>query len=185
MEPLIGLFALGLAGVLLAMPIVALVAFTRANQALRELEHIRSRLEALGRRVAAEGSHAEERVEPAAPSREPLPAAPAPPAAPAGESLPPRLPAPAVAPLPPLPPRPTVAATPPRPAKAAAPPGAALPGPAAGADFATSLGPKILVGAGGLPCTIGRRALASPPRGSWAARCCWLSGDPPALFPTA
>jgi uncharacterized membrane protein len=135
MEPLIGLFALGLAGVLLAMPIVALVALTRANRALRELDETRSRLEALGRRVAAEGLPPEEPVSS------------------------PRPPQPAVAPLPalpPLPPRPTVAAAPPRPAKATVPavPGTAPPRPAAGADFATSLGPKILVGAGGLAVVV-------------------------------
>jgi uncharacterized membrane protein len=49
-----------------------------------------------------------------------------------------------------------VAGTAPKPAKAPAPPppGAAPPRRAAGADFATSLGPKILVGAGGLAVVV-------------------------------
>jgi len=46
-EALISLFALGLAVVVLALPIVALV---RASQALREVSELRGRLEALGRR---------------------------------------------------------------------------------------------------------------------------------------
>ena len=135
MEASIALLALGLACVLIATPIVALVALARANQALRALAETRTRLEALARRVAAEG------VSPG----EPVPS--------------PRPPAPAVAPLPalpPLPPRPTVAATPPRPATPAAPPspGPATTRPAAAADFATGLGPKILVGAGGLAVVV-------------------------------
>lgn len=135
MEASIALLALGLVCVLIATPIVALLALARANQALRALEETRTRLEALARRVAAEG------VSPG----EPVPS--------------PRPPAPAVAPLPalpPLPPRPTVAATPPRPATPAAPPsqGPATTRPAAAADFATGLGPKILVGAGGLAVVV-------------------------------
>ena len=133
MEALIALFALGVAGVLLAMPIVALVALTRANQALRELERA---AEPAGGPGAARGCGASRRRRGAASRR---PQAP---------------PAPAMAPLPPLPPRPTVTAAAPRPAKAAAPPGAAPPRPAGGADFATSLGPKILVGAGGLAVVV-------------------------------
>ena len=132
MEALIALFALGVAGVLVAMPIVALVALTRANRALHELEQMRNRMEALGRPEAA--------ARPRASAAEPVPS--------------PRPPAPAMAPLPPLPPRPTVTAAAPRPANAIAPPGAALPQPAGGADFATSLGPKILVGAGGLAVVV-------------------------------
>jgi hypothetical protein len=152
MEALMALFALGVAGVLLVMPIVALVALTRANRALRELDETRSRLEALGRRVVASSARPEPPVATAGPGK-PQPEAAPPPAASAAELLPsPRPPAPAISPLPPLPPRPSVAEAPPRPALAAAPPspGARPLRPAAAADFATNLGPKILVGAGGL-----------------------------------
>jgi uncharacterized membrane protein len=153
MEALIALFALGVAVALLAMPIVALVALARANQALRELEQTRSRLEALGRRVVAEGVHTEPPAESAGSAGAPRPESAAPSAASPLEPVPsPGPPAPAVAPLPPLPPRRARAATPPKPALAAAPPSPATRPirPTAAADFATNLGPKILVGAGGL-----------------------------------
>ena len=125
MEPLIGLFAAGLVLVLLALPVVALVALTRANQALREVQELRARVDALGRQTA--------------PATAPATAPPVPRETTTG-----------------LPPRPT---PPPPPAAVPAPPAARpaplpeprfAPPPAPGPDFATNLGPKILVGAGGL-----------------------------------
>jgi uncharacterized membrane protein len=137
MEALIGLFALGLGLVLLALPVVALVALTRANRALRELEEIRSRLQARERpaatavaRIVDEPRPAEARPTPPLP-----PAVPAPPESPAAP-VPPSAPAPESAP--------NVAKTAPVPS----------PRPTARPDFATNLGPKILVGAGGLAVVV-------------------------------
>jgi uncharacterized membrane protein len=115
MEALIGLFALGFALVLLAMPVVALFALTRANQALREVQEMRARLEALGGRVLA--------------------VAQVPP-------LPPAAPVPPATPVAPARPSPSARA----PASPAAPRSSAVVTP----DFATNLGPRILVWAGGL-----------------------------------
>jgi uncharacterized membrane protein len=114
MEALVGLLALGVAVALLAIPTAAIVALTRANQALRELQELRRRLEPLGRGVVAEAIRPEAPRVPA-PVREPEPA--------------PRRPsAPPTAPLPPR--------------------------PVASPDFATNLGPRILVGAGGLAVVV-------------------------------
>ena len=134
MEALIGLFALGLAVVLLALPIVALVALVRANQALRELSEMRGRLEALGRRSPPEAVRPVEEARAA----EAVPPPVAPPARVAG--LPPR-------PTPPPPLAPVTPVTPPAALAPKAPP-------AARADFATTLGPRILVGAGGLAVVV-------------------------------
>ena len=115
MEALVGLFALGLGVVLLALPIVALVALTRANRALRELEEMRGRLQAGGRWAPVETGGPRESPPPAAARTTP----PLPPAAP----TPPASPTPAAR-------------------------------PAARPDFATNLGPRILVGAGGLAVVV-------------------------------
>jgi uncharacterized membrane protein len=116
--------------------VAALVALTRATRALRELDEVRTRLEALGRRVARDGVRPEASRTPAAlgePERAPEPPA-----------------RPGPAPLSPLPPRPVPSAAP-VPAVPDRPAAPARPSPAAReADFATNLGPKILVGAGGL-----------------------------------
>ena len=134
MEALIVLFALGLGLALLALPIVALVALTRANRALRELEQIRSRLAAGEGPAAAAVARTVEEPRPA----EARPTPPLPPAAPARPESP-------AAPVRPSPPAresaPAVAASAPSP-------------PAARPDFATNLGPKILVGAGGLAVVV-------------------------------
>jgi uncharacterized membrane protein len=133
MEALIGLFALGLGLVLLALPVVALVALTRANRALRELEEMRSRLLAGERPAAAAVARTVEEPRPA----EARPTPPLPPAAPAAPESP-------AAPVPPSPP-----------ARESAPPAAKpAPGPVERPDFATNLGPKILVGAGGLAVVV-------------------------------
>ena len=114
MEALIGLIALGIAVALLAIPTAAIVALTRANQALRELQELRGRLESLGRGVVAEGTRPEAQRVPV-PVQEPEPA----------------LPRPLAPPTAPLPPRPV-----------------------GSADFVTNLGPRILVGAGGLAVVV-------------------------------
>jgi uncharacterized membrane protein len=128
MEGLVVLVAMGVLGLLVLLPLVAFVALARASRALRELEEVRTRVDALGRRVVAGSARAPE---------------PAPP--------------PAAAPPTGLPPRPTRPTAPPSPAPTPAPPRPAAPAPsgaAAGTDFVTSLGPKILVGAGGLAVVV-------------------------------
>ena len=140
MGDLIGLVAITVLGFFFLLPVVAFVALARASRALRELQEVRARLEALGHGVAADGARTEPSRAPASP-REPEPA--------------PELAArPVSVPLTGLPPRPTRPDAPPSPTPSAAPPRPAAPtqpSPAAGeADFVTSLGPKILVGAGGL-----------------------------------
>ena len=139
MEPLIGLVALGFAFVLLAIPVVALIALARANQALREIQEMRARVEALGRRTAPEAPRPTAPLPPAAPVPPAAPIAPVRPSPPARESLAPEPPAPE-----PLAPEPLAAAA----------PGRALASPGAPPDFATNLGPKILVGAGGLAVVV-------------------------------
>ena len=157
MDALGGLVVLGIVAVLLAIPFVAFAALTRANQALRELQEMRSRLEALGRRVVAEGvqhdvSPAPAVVEEPKPAPEPLPR----PVSPLATALPPR-PTPPAPPTPPTPPaapaRPAAPAPPSAPAREAAVTVASA-RPAVGEDFATNLGPKILVGAGGLAVVV-------------------------------
>jgi uncharacterized membrane protein len=134
MGDVMALVAVGMLALILVLPVVALVAFARASRALDELQELRARVDALGRRAAAEAARAEPSLAPSV-SGGPGPA-PEPP------------PRPAAAPIAGLPPRPAPAAPPPAPPRAAAP---ARPSPAdQGADFVTTLGPKILVGAGGL-----------------------------------
>ncbi len=130
MEALAALVALLLVTALtLALPIVAIVALVRANQALRELAEVKARLAALARRESAVPDTAAPR--------------PAPTPAPA-ESATPRH-------------EPGAPATTPAPAPSASQPPirrADAPRATPGADFATQLGPKILVGAGGLAVVV-------------------------------
>jgi len=136
MEVLLGLAGLLVAAVLsLACPIVAILALVRANQAVRELAEVKARLAALL-------AHRES----APPSEAPIPERTRTP--PAVEMPPPRREAPAAAPPPPRPPEPQPRPAAVRPRPAAVPPGVS------GADFATQLGPKILVGAGGLAVVV-------------------------------
>jgi uncharacterized membrane protein len=129
-EAVLGLIAIGVATLaLLAGPIAALVALARANRAIAELREVRARLDALSRRPAA-------RQEPAPASAPTHATAVAPPA------IGPPTPAAQAAELP----RREPAALPARPA---VPPKA----PPAG-DFATTLGPKLLVAAGGLAVVV-------------------------------
>lgn len=164
MDVLGGLLALLIAGgLLLAAPILALLALARANQAVRELGEMRARLDALARRQSA----------PAAPPASDAAARPAPVAA-AMASAAPATPVPPAAFVSPAA-SPAASAAPPA-ASAAAPGRAARVAPAAreaprsvlpglsglpGAprsaperQFATQLGPKILVGAGGLAVVV-------------------------------
>jgi uncharacterized membrane protein len=155
MEALIVLVVL----VALAAPVLALVALVRgelARRRVRELEDavraLEARMGALGRRVAQQGAPVEEAAPPA---REP-----------AIEAAPPE-----PRPMPPPPPRPIF--RPPQPVMAP-PPGvsgalalAAAPVPASvtaglpprtppprASDFATSLGPRLLIGTGALACVV-------------------------------
>jgi hypothetical protein len=117
MEGLVVLFGLGFALLVVAGPIVALVALARIGRLVRELEDARQRIAALER------------------GRAPRPVAPTPPSpADAGEALSPE------APRPEPPPRPAPPARPVPPPRSPRPP----------SDFATNLGPRLLVGAGAL-----------------------------------
>jgi uncharacterized membrane protein len=127
MDVLGGLVVLGIVALVILGPFAAFVALTRVNQARRELQELRTRLEALGRRVVAETVPLPPRQTPPSPPTPPTPpSAPARPAAPAPPSSPAR-------------------STATRAASAQA---------AASLDFATNLGPKILVGAGGLAVVV-------------------------------
>jgi uncharacterized membrane protein len=131
MEAIALLFGLGLVGLLLALPVVAFVALARANRALRELRELR---EAVGG-GATPAPLPESRLPEPAQSPEPTPAEPT------AASSPPQ-PPPGLASEPsPVPARPA-AAVPAPPRESARP------------DFATNLGPKILVGAGGLAVVV-------------------------------
>ena len=140
MEALVALFGLAVAGVLLASPVLALVALLRANRLQRELEDLQARVERLAR---GQGSRPPE-ARPLAPA----PAGPSPAVAP--PAPPPVAPAdvpaggPPAEPVPPAPPAVAgeAARSLPRPIPAA------LPAPRP--DFATTLGPKLLVAAGAL-----------------------------------
>jgi uncharacterized membrane protein len=132
MDALVGLFAVGIAGLLLlAVPLAALVALARANQALSELRETRARLDALSRRLAARPPSTPLTAQAPPAAEPPLPGEAAP--TPATPAAPPR-----AEPFPGVPP-PQRQAPLRRPVRA---------------DFATSLGPKILVGAGGLAVVV-------------------------------
>lgn len=117
MEGLVVLFGLGFALLVVAGPIVALVALARTGRLVRELEEARERIAALERGPAPP------RVVATPPSPADAPEAPRPEA---------RRPEPPLRPVPPA-----RSLPPPRPPR---PP----------SDFATSLGPRLLVGAGAL-----------------------------------
>lgn len=147
MEAIAVLFALGLVGLVLVGPIVAIVSLVRVSRLQR-------RLDELAREVAS--ARARERV-----SARPSEAAPAPAVAPlpavalaATPSAPavpiPTPPAPPVAAPPPVTPAPPATAVPPRPPL---PPRPSAP-PAPPTDFVTTLGPRILVATGALAFTI-------------------------------
>lgn len=134
MDVLLGLFAFAVGTLLvLALPITALVALSRASQALSELRELRARLETLSRQLATPAAAAPPQPAPTAP-RPPAQAAPAPPQA---------VPPPPVAPREPAP-RPVATSPWDAPSRRAAP----------RADFATNLGPRILVAAGGLAVVV-------------------------------
>ncbi len=127
MEALIALLVLGLAAVMLIVPIFTFIAYARTNRLSTEVEGLKSRLRTL------EGRGPRPPVEAPAPQPVPTPAV--------AVAVP--------APAPPLPvPETPVAATPaaaerPRPEPPVTPPSAPP-------DLATNLGPKILVGFGAL-----------------------------------
>jgi uncharacterized membrane protein len=145
MEGIFLLFGLGLLLLLVAAPVLALVAMSRTSRLTQDLEQARADIASLERRLrvvarergAAEpapGTAAEARAEgaPAAPRTEPMPPAPA-----------------VVAPAPPLAPVPAPPAAPPP-----LPPTRRAGGPSPSADFATNLGPRLLVGAGALAVVV-------------------------------
>ncbi|MFN8091470.1 MAG: DUF2339 domain-containing protein [Vicinamibacteria bacterium] len=155
MEALALLFALGAVLVLLVSPVLAFVALARTGRMARDLEQARADIEALERRLRAMGraagaaGGAERATAPAEPlvPREaagPSVEAVAPPAPPAAAAPAPTAPAPApAAPVQPkaAPPVPPAPAASPRPRPSASRPPS---------DFATNLGPRLLVGAGAL-----------------------------------
>ena len=143
MEALALLFALGAVLVLLVSPVLAFVALARTGRMARDLEQARADIEALERRLRAMGraagaSGGAERatapVEPPVPRAAVAPAAAAPAPTPAAPGRP--TPAPPVPPVPSAPPRPRPSA--PRPPS----------------DFATNLGPRLLVGGGALAVVV-------------------------------
>lgn len=128
-EALIALLVLGLAAVMLIVPIFTFIAFVRTSQLRSELDALKARLKAFE-------------------ARAPRPAAAEAPA-PAAAPVPPAAPAPLAAPVPAPAAGPTVAVPPPAPVppKAPLPP---MPRRAPAPDLATNLGPKLLVGFGAL-----------------------------------
>src|SRR5688572_7262698 len=133
MEAVFVLLALGLVGLAMAGPLLGLFAWTRTKRLER-------RIDELAREVAhVRRSRAAAPAETGAPVEEPRPAAPAPVAEPARPSAPMVEPPRPAAPIPRAPavprPLPATEAIPPRPAPI---------------DFATNIGPKILVATGAL-----------------------------------
>jgi len=150
MEALAVLFALGAALLLLVSPILAFVALARTGRMARDLEQARADIVTLERRLKAMGrggAAAADVDRAAAPaSAPPVPAAVPVPAA----SGPAAAPVPAPAPAPSAPPAPAPA--PSAPPAALRSPRAAPPRPPA--DFATNLGPRLLVGAGAIAVVV-------------------------------
>ncbi len=141
MEALLGFLVFGVALVALACPLAALVALARTGQLRREVEELRRTVAALERRgvtgppAAAPAAVPAAPVAPATPTRPVIPAV-APPSVP--PYAPPAVAAPAAA---------RRAAPAPAAARAAAPRPDRE-------DFVASLGPKLLVGAGGLAVVV-------------------------------
>jgi uncharacterized membrane protein len=123
-EALIVLLVLGLAALMLIVPIFTFIAYARTNQLRTELEALKLRLKGLEAR---------------GPRPAPVEAAPAAPAAPASVPVPAAVPEKTAVVPPPSPPS--------TPARASLPPMAP---PAPRPDLATNLGPKLLVGFGAL-----------------------------------
>lgn len=151
MEGLIALVVLVILGVALVGPILAIVALVKASRAEREMRDLATSVSVLRRRIEALGRAPRPIEEPLG---APPPAEPAPPPAPhSAEAVAP--PAPTVPPLgvPPAPPLPQptarLAVSAAR-ARTPAPP----PPPRPASDFATNLGPKILVATGALAFVI-------------------------------
>jgi uncharacterized membrane protein len=136
MEALLGLFLLGLALLAVACPIAALVALARTGRLKREIEETRSAVAALERRLAVMRRTSD--VCPAA--------APVSPTAVAEPSPLATTAAPA-----PVPPARALRTTP---AAASGDRTTPAPSPATTSDFATNLGPKLLVAAGGLAVVV-------------------------------
>ncbi len=159
MEAFFVLVGLGMALAVLAAPILALVALSRSGRLAQDLEATRRDLAALEARVRA--AQAAWRV-----AAVPQPAAATPPAPtplPASPAAPVRPPAPVTAPgartEAPAAPTATPAAQPSPPAAPPSPPAHRPPASAVrrepeAADFATNLGPKLLVAAGGLAVVV-------------------------------
>lgn len=153
MEALIVLVSMGLLAFTLVGPILALVGFSRSSRLRKQVEALAAQVAALEVRVSA----LVKIVQAGRPGIADVPAAAAPPVAattvtPATPAPEPRTPSGVPAPAPPIPARP--AAPPPREeaARPAPPPSRPVP-PAPAAvrpDFATNLGPKILVAAGAM-----------------------------------
>ncbi len=167
MEALIALLVLVAVAVLLVSPVLALVALVRSSRMQDEVRGLRAEIEALRRRVDAAGrlAAAERALAEQGAGLPPIPAVPPRPAA-----APPSVAGPAVAP--PVPPSPRLPVTPappahavaagaipvaptlppPRPPRPPAPPAGGAPRPPRppAADFATNLGPRILVATGAL-----------------------------------
>jgi hypothetical protein len=124
----------------LAFPVMAIVAFVRASQAVRDVEQLRARVAELSRRAAAAAPPPQATPQPTAQST--APPTPQPTVEPTASAAVPPASVPAAA----------RASSPPAPAAASSPPPPLFsPLPArSDQDFVASIGPKILVGAGGL-----------------------------------
>ncbi len=167
MEGVLLLFGLGLALLLIAAPVLALVALTRTSRLARDLEQARADIRALERRLRGaprEGMASEREAERAVTSaaepvgprvapRGPAMSAPAPGAShPIPDGSTPDVPAVPSAPTSAEAAAPTIASAPLRPPPPPRPPRSA--GPRPPSDFATNLGPRLLVGAGALAVVV-------------------------------
>ena len=133
MEVLIGFLVLGLLALAIAGPVLALLAFGRTTRLRAQVDALAVRAAALEARLAAPTTGVPSTVSRVAPAPVPLPAAPAVSSA-VPESAPSPAPVPRRVESPPAPPPAAARPTPPR----------------SGGDFATNLGPKILVAGGAL-----------------------------------
>jgi uncharacterized membrane protein len=145
-EVLIGLLVLGLLALAVVGPVLSLVAFSRTSRLRAQIEALEVRLAALTKAVPSGVAPAADTVRAAAPAPEP-PVARVAQAPPSPAPAPVAFPSAAASPAGPAPVPRRVEAPPPPPPRAPAPP--PMP-PRAGGDFATNLGPKILVAAGAL-----------------------------------
>lgn len=165
MEALLGLIGLGLALLLLAAPLIAIIALARVSRLETNLRTVQAtigaleaRLEALAKRVVVAVQDTERPAAPPAPAAEPPPVPPAPAPSPASPvvpipTTPPPTPAPTPAPPPPSP-EPVTVRGPTPPTRAAAPPPEPPEPPPPSFDWESLLGLKGAAWLGGITIVI-------------------------------